>query len=161
MLALRFAAVLALVFWVGGLAAVGTLAAPAAFDVLASRAADGRTAAGAVVGETLRRFHHVAYICAAVLVLSLAIRGVLGPRPRPFGIRVALLAAMVGATAYSGLVLSPAIEQAQRTLGVSPTTLPAGDPRRVEFGRLHGRSVYVQLVPLLGGIALLFWEMKD
>jgi hypothetical protein len=161
MLALRYAAVLALVFWIGGLAALGMLAAPAAFDVLGARAAEGRAAAGAVVGETLRRFTNATYLCAAVIVVSLAIRGVLGPRPRPFGIRLATAALMIGASAYSGLVLGPAITQAQRSLGVSPSSLPEGDPRRVAFGRLHGRSVYVQLVPLLGGIALLFWEMKD
>jgi Domain of unknown function (DUF4149) len=161
MLALRYAAVLALAFWIGGLAVLGALAAPAAFDVLAARAADGRAAAGAVVGETLRRFHLAAYFCAAVVVLSLAVRGVLGPRPRPFGIRVATAAIMIGATAYSGLVLSPKITQSQRTLGISPSTLPADDPRRAEFNRLHSRSVYLQLVPLLGGLVLLFWEMKD
>ena len=161
MLALRYAAVLALVFWIGGLAALGALAAPATFEVLAARAADGRAAAGAVVGETLRRFHHAAYLCGGVVVLSLAIRGVLGPRPRPFGIRVATAALMIGATAYSGLVLSPRIAQAQRTLGVSPSTLADGDPRRAEFNRLHGQSMSLQLVPLLGGLVLLFWEMKD
>jgi hypothetical protein len=161
MLALRYAAVLALVFWIGGLAAIGSLAAPATFDVLATRVADGRAAAGAVVGETLRRFHSAAYVCAAIVVLSLVIRGILGPRPRPFGIRVATTAIMIGATAYSGLVLSPRITQAQRTIGVSPSSLPADDPRRAEFNRLHGRSMTIQLVPLLGGLALLFWEMKD
>lgn len=161
MLALRYAAVLALVVWIGGLAALGGFAAPAAFDVLTARGADGRAAAGAVVGETLRRFHHVAYVCAAVVVLSLAIRGVLGPRPRPFGIRIAAAALMIGATAYSGLVLNPRIADSQRTLGASPSTLPNGDPRRAEFNRLHSRSMYLQLVPLLGGLALIFWEMKD
>ena len=120
-----------------------------------------RAAAGAVVGETLRRFHLAAYFCAAVVILSLAVRGVLGPRPRPFGIRVATAAIMIGATACSGLVLSPKITQSQQTLGVSPSTLPADDPRRAEFNRLHSRSVSLQLVPLLGGLVLLFWEMKD
>ena len=36
-----------------------------------------------------------------------------------------------------------------------------GDPRRVEFGRLHGVSTALQLVPLLGGLALIFWEIKE
>ena len=44
---------------------------------------------------------------------------------------------------------------------MAPSSLPAGDPRRVEFGRLHGLSTGIQLVPLLGGLLLLFFEMKD
>jgi len=46
-------------------------------------------------------------------------------------------------------------------MGTAPSTLAQSDPRRIEFGRLHGTSVSLQLVPLLGGLALLFWELKD
>ena len=57
MLALRFAALLALVVWVGGLIALGAVAAPAVFDVVAARQLpDGRLLAGAIFGEILRRF---------------------------------------------------------------------------------------------------------
>ena len=161
MLALRYAAVLALVLWMGGLLAIGTLAAPAAFDVLGARGAEGRALAGAVIGEALRRFNLAAYLCAGVVLLSLAIRGVLGPRPRRFALRVAGLLVMTAATVYAGMVLAPQIVQVQQTIGAAPSTLDPTDPRRIEFGRLHARSVYVQLVPLLGGLALLFFELKD
>jgi Domain of unknown function (DUF4149) len=161
MLALRYAAVLALAFWIGGLVALGALAAPAAFDVLGARGADGRMLAGAVFGEILKRFHVAAYVCGAVIVTSLAIRAVLGPRPRYFAVRLATSAVMVTAAVYTGFVLIPRIEQTQRTLGVSPSTLPASDVRRIEFDRLHGWSTTLQLVPILGGLALLFWELKD
>ncbi len=161
MLALRYAAVLALVLWIGGLLAIGTLAAPAVFDVLGARGAEGRALAGSVVGETLRRLNVAAYICAAVVLLSLAIRGVLGPRPRRFALRVAGLLVMTAATVYAGVVLAPQIVQVQQTIGAAPSTLDPSDPRRIEFGRLHARSVYVQFVPLLGGLALLFFELKD
>jgi hypothetical protein len=160
MLALRYAAVLALVFWIGGLAALGGLAAPAAFDVLETRV-DGRALAGAVFGETLRRFHLAAYLCGAIVILTLAVRGLLGPRPRRFAIRMALAAAMLAATGWSGLVVGPRIEAARHASGVSPSSLPADDARRIEFGRLHGMSTSLQLVPLLGGLALLFFELKD
>ena len=161
MLALRFAAVLALVIWIGGLAVLGGLAAPATFDVLGARGGEGRMLAGAVVGETLRRFQTVSYACGAVLVASLAVRAVLGPRPRRFAIRMLTAVVMIAAGAYAGAVIAPRISQAQRTLGVAPSTLPDGDPRRAEFGRLHAVSVSLQLVPILGGLALLFFELKD
>src|SRR3954464_2890624 len=161
MLALRYAAVLALALWTGGLAVVGALAAPAAFEVLGARGADGRVLAGMVVGLTLQRFSVLSYVCAAIVLVSLAVRGVLGPRPRRFAIRVAGLALMIAASLYAGVVLAPRVAAAQRAIGAAPSTLAETDPRRIEFARLHGTSVSVQLVPLLGGLALLFWELKD
>ena len=162
MLALRFAAVLALALWIGGLVALGAFAAPAAFDVLGALGVEGRSLAGSVVGETLRRFNLVAYGCAGVVLLSLAVRGVLGPRPRRFAIRVAGLFLMIGAAVYAGAVVGPQIVRVRQTIGVAaPSTLDPTDPRRIEFGRLHARSVSVQLIPLLGGLALLFFELKD
>ena len=41
------------------------------------------------------------------------------------------------------------------------TALAADDPRRVTFGRLHAASTILQIVPMLGGLALLFWELRD
>ena len=161
MLALRYAAMLALVLWTGGIIALGGLAAPTLFDVLGSRSGDSRALAGVLFGEMMGRFHTVAYVCGAVLIASLTFRAILGPRPRHFAVRLAASAVMLGTTAYSGLVVSPRIEQAQRTLGVSPSTLPEADPRRIEFGRLHGLSTSLQLVPVLGGLFLIFWELKD
>jgi hypothetical protein len=161
MLALRYAAVLALVVWIGGLAVLGAVAAPAVFDVLGASGAEGRALAGTVVGEALRRFDRTAYICSGVVLLSLAVRAVLGPRPRRFAIRVAVLVLMIGAAAYAGAVIAPRIRAAQRAAGGAPSALPESDPRRVEFGRLHGMSFSLQLVPLVGGLALLFFELKD
>ena len=162
MLALRYAALLALVVWVGGLIALGALAAPATFDVVAARQLpDGRLLAGAIVGEILRRFHHVAYVCGVVVPLSLSARAVLGPRPRRFALRVGLAVAMLAAVGYSGLGGSPRIERLQQTIGIAPSSLPEDDPRRVEFGRLHGLSSGVLLLPVLGGLLLLFYELRD
>ena len=160
MLALRFAAVLGLVFWIGGLAALGAIAAPILFEVLGARGPDGRALAGLIFGETLSRFHQAAYACGGVVIVSLLVRAILGPRPRRFAARLLVAVAMAGATAWSGLVLVPRIQASQRTLG-SASALPETDPRRVEFERLHGLSTSLQLVPLLGGLALIFFELKD
>jgi hypothetical protein len=162
MRALRFAALLSIVVWVGGLIALGAIAAPAVFDVVAARQVpDGRLVSGAIFGEILNRFHRVAYACGVVLPVSLITRAVLGPRPRRFALRLAIAVLMLGATAYSGLVLTPRIEALQRSVGIAPSSLPEGDPRRVEFGRLHGMSSGIELVPVLGGLLLLVFEMRD
>jgi hypothetical protein len=162
MLALRYAALLALGVWAGGLLALGLVAAPAAFDVLAARqVADGRLLAGAIFGETLRRFHQIGYLCGGVLILSLAARRILGPRPRRAGVRVALASIMLAATMYSGLVVAGRIQSLQQRIGAAPSSLPPDDPRRAEFGRLHATSTILLLVPILGSLALIWWELRD
>ena len=162
MFALRYAALLAILVWIGGLIVLGAIAAPAVFDALAARGvADSRAVGGAIFGEILRRFHLVSYICAAILFVSLVVRAAMGPRPAYFGIRFAVFTLMLTATLYSGLVLSARIEDARAAAGGAPSSLAADDPRRIAFGRLHGYSTLLQLLPIIGGLSLLFWEARD
>jgi hypothetical protein len=164
MLVPRFATVLAIAVWIGGLLALGAIAAPAIFEVVSLRQVpDGRMLSGAIFGEALRRFHLVSYGCGALIVVALFTRAVLGPRPPRFSIRLALAVLMLGATLYSGMVLSRQIERVQQEIGtgVAASSLPAGDARRVAFGRLHRQSVFIQLVPLIGGVVLILFELRD
>jgi Domain of unknown function (DUF4149) len=162
MVVLRYIAVLALVVWVGGLVVLGAIAAPTAFDVIGAQPiADGRLLAGAVFGEMLRRFTLVSYGAGTLLLGTLLVRRILGPRPRRSGWRAAIAALMLAATAYAGIVVAARIREVQRAMGVAPSSLPADDSRRIEFGRLHALSTSLQLVPLLGGLALLYWEIKE
>lgn len=162
MLALRYVCLLALTLWVGGLVVLGAIAAPSIFDVLDLRqAADGRLLAGAIFGETLRRFHLLSYGCGAVVLGALIARAVLGPRPTRFAFRLALAAVMLAAAAYSGLVVSPRIARAQAQIGVAASSLPANDARRIDFGQMHRTSAALQIVPVVGGLMLLFWEIKE
>lgn len=161
---LRFATVLAIAVWIGGLIALGSIAAPAIFEVVSLRQVpDGRILSGAIFGEVLRRFDLVSYGCGALVLATLAVRAVLGPRPRRFSLRAGIAVLMLGASMYSGMVLSSRIAGVQQEIGasVAPSSLPDGDPRRVEFGRLHGQSTLVQMVPILGGLVLLFFELRD
>ncbi len=161
---LRFATVLAIAIWIGGLLALGAIAAPAIFEVVSLRQVpDGRLLSGAIFGEVLRRFHLVTYGCGAVVFLALAVRAVLGPRPRRFSIRLGIAVLMIGASMFAGMVLSSRIEHVQQEIGpgIAPSSLPAGDPRRVAFGRLHGQSTLIQLVPILGGLVLMVFELRD
>ena len=164
MLVFRFATVLAIAVWIGGLLVLGGLAAPAIFEIVSLRQIpDGRMLSGAIFGDILRRFHLVSYGCGGLIICALAARAVLGPRPRRFSLRLAIAVVMLAASMYSGIVVSNRIERVQHEIGagVAPSSLPAGDPRRVEFGRLHGQSTLIQLVPLLGGAVLMLLELKD
>jgi hypothetical protein len=161
MLPLRFIAALTLVIWVGGILALGAIAAPSIFDVLATQPDSGRLLAGALFGEILRRFHLVSYAAGGILLGTLLLRRVLGPAPRRFAWRAGIATLMLSASAYSGLVVAARIARIQAEIGVAPSSLPAGDARRVEFGRLHGLSTALQLIPVLGGLMLLYWEIKE
>lgn len=162
MVSLRYAALVAIALWAGGLVVLGAVAAPSIFDTIAARnVADGRVLAGAIFGETLRRFHVVSYVCAAVLIASLLLRRALGPRPSRSGVRLAISSLMAAAALYSGVVLSGTIERARVEAGGAPSALAENDPRRVEFGRLHGLSIMLSMVPVFGGLILLFWELRD
>jgi hypothetical protein len=162
MVALRYAALLALAVWVGGLAVLGGVAAPSIFDVVAARqVADGRLLAGAIFGEALRRFHLLSYACGGLFIVTFIARAVLGPRPRRFGVRLAIATLMLAATVFSGVVVSGRIERTRADIGVAPSSLAEQDPRRVAFGRLHALSTALQTVPLLGGLALLFLDIRE
>jgi hypothetical protein len=162
MFALRYAALAAIALWAGGIVILGGVAAPATFETLAARGvAEHRVVGGAVFGEVLRRFHFVTYGCAAVLFLSLLLRAALGPRPAYSGIRLAILGVMLACTLYSGLVLAGQIDVVRAAAGGAPSALAEHDPRRVEFARLHQFSTILQLIPVAGALALLFWEARD
>ncbi|HEY7500110.1 MAG TPA: DUF4149 domain-containing protein [Vicinamibacterales bacterium] len=162
--ALRYATLVALAVWIGGLLALGAVAAPAIFQVVADKGVPaGRALSGAIFGDVLRRFHLVSYACGAWILLALVARAVLGPRPRRFAVRAGIAVVMLSAALYSGVVLSRDIAQLQQQIGegVSPSSLPPGDARRAAFDRLHGQSTLLHFVPLVGGLILLFWEMND
>jgi uncharacterized protein DUF4149 len=162
MLALRYAGLVALTLWVGGLIVLGAIVAPSIFDVLAARqVVDNRILAGAIFGETLRRFHLLSYVCGSIVLLTLIVRGILGPRPIWFAARLGTAFLMLATTAYAGLVVSQQIARVQSAIGGAPSSLPPTDTRRVSFGRLHGLSTGLELVPVLGGLLLLFRELKD
>jgi hypothetical protein len=86
---LRYAALVALIVWLGGLITLGAIVAPTEPDA-------------ARIGVILARFHFAAYGAGAVLLLSLVARRVLGPKPVHFGVRTGILCAMLVLTVYAG-----------------------------------------------------------
>lgn len=161
MVALRYAYLLALVVWGGGLITLGGVAAPSIFSALAgANGMAGREMAGLVFGAVLRRFHVVMYGCAGVMVLSLVAMAALGPRPARFATRVGIVIVMAILSAWSGLIVSPRVEHLRNEIGGPVAALPSSDPRRAEFGRLHGISTLLLGITTAGGLALLFLEAR-
>ena len=159
---LRYAAFLGLAVWVGGLAVLAGLGAPALFDVLATQdPAGGRELAGLLFGTMLERFQYVAWGAAAVLLLSLALRAALGPRPHRTAIRIWTVVAMVAISLFTMFVITPQIDDIRAAVDGAIAALPAADPRRVEFGRWHGLSSGLMLVTIAFGLGLAWAEVRD
>ena len=162
MIGLRVASLVVLAIWVGGLAALGFVAAPAVFTTLeGSDPAGGRTLAGLVFGAIFYRFQYVALGLAAILIVLFILRALLGPRPLRMAWRMWTMAAMIAMTAATLFVISPRIDQIRREVPGAIASLPDTDARKSEFGRLHGFSNVLMLVTLAGGIALMWMEARD
>jgi hypothetical protein len=158
----RYVYILALVVWLGGMVVLGAIVAPATFQVLqASEPTTGRELGGAVFTSILERFHYVAYASGALLLVTLAVMAVLGPRPRGFAVRLGLITAMLAVALYSGAVVLRGADGIRREVGGLPSRLPATDARRVRFDELHVLSTRLMMVNVIGALALLFWEARE
>ncbi len=162
MVVLRYAYVLALVVWLGGGLLLGAIVAPAIFGVLQVQApVEGRALAGAVFGTILARFHWIAYGAGSVLLITLALSAVIGPRPVAFSRRLALIAVMLVASLYAGLRVGPRVDAIRAETRGLPSSLAPNDPRRIEFDRLHRLSTWLLMGTLAGGLVLLYWEAQE
>ena len=158
----RFAGLLALALWMGGLATLGTMTAPALFDVLSARdPTSGRELAGTVFGSIFERFQYASWVAGAVLLLSLCGRAALGPRPRRFGVRMWIASGMLAASVAVVVLVNPRVERLRSGTSNSIASLPEGDPIRVEFGRWHAVSTGLVMFTLAAGVGLLWMEATD
>ena len=162
MSALRFISIVLLACWVGGLAALGVVAAPVIFAVITQHdPVAGPVLAGTVFGAVFAKFQHFAWVLGAILAAVLATRAAIGPRPRWLGLRLWTVAAMLAMSLVSTLVLTPRIDRL-RTGSDTPMALVANDdPRKIEFDRLHGLSSGMMLITILAGLGLLWAEAID
>ena len=162
MLVLRYAYVLALVVWLGGMVLLGAVVAPTTFQVLqASAPEQGRALAGELFGTMLARFHYVAYAAGAILLVALAAMAVLGPRPAQFAVRSAIVGVMLLVALYSGEIVLRQVDALQQEVGALPSTLPAGDPQRVRFDALHQLSTRLMMFNIAAALVLLYWEARE
>jgi Domain of unknown function (DUF4149) len=159
---LRFAALVLLAIWIGGLAVLGGIGAPAIFAVLeAHDPVGGRTFAGLLFGVIFDRFQHLAWLLGALLLVVLGARAALGPRPRRFAWRVWTVIVMLAMSLATSLILAPRIQQISDSVTGAVAALPDTDARKIEFGRLHATSTALMVVTLLAGLGLTWAEVKD
>ena len=159
---LRYLYVLALVMWLGGMSIAGLVVAPVTFGVLeAWNPSTGRVLAGDVFGAVLGRISAIGYVAGAVMCMVLTIQRLLGPRPRSYGIRVAVIAVMLALTLYADRVAAPRIDELQSQVSGPMNQLPDTDTRRIEFDHLHSLSTALTVAAMLGGLLLVAWETRE
>jgi hypothetical protein len=137
--------------WLGAAILVAAVLAPAAFRVLPSR-----TQAGAIVGAVLP----VIFIAGLVLAVVVAILSVKSEGRLRAGIGGAMAAIVIGCAAAQ-FGVAPRIESVRASISGPVDSLDPSDPRRAQFGRLHGISVMLMGVAMLGaagGIVTLFFK---
>ncbi|MCR4374847.1 MAG: DUF4149 domain-containing protein [Acidobacteria bacterium] len=159
---LRVASLAVMALWIGGLATLGMVAAPSLFYVLEHRDPEaGRALAGLLFGQIFLRFQQMAWFLGGALLTILGMRAALGPRPRRLAIQVWLVTAMLAISLYAGLMLAPRIETLRADTPATLAALPDTDPRKVEFGRLHGLSNGLMGLTLLAGLAVFWIEARE
>ena len=150
---LTFSAILeiiAITTWVGGMAALSFIAAPAIFQTAPSRESAGRS-----FGLILRRFHWVAYGCGAAILIAGVLRWGNSYRvTAPELVRYVIALLMLGLSLFSGLVVSRKLDRVRAEMSGGIDSVPKADPRRAEFNRLHRLSTTLMAFNLLLGFAL-------
>ncbi len=144
--------VIAITCWVGGMAALAFIAAPAIFKTAVSR-----EQAGKIFGLILKRFHPVMYSCGAAILIAGLMRwaGAFNHFLYASEItRYSVAALMLGIALYSGLFVSRRLDRLRARMPAGVDHTPKNDPRRVEFNNLHRISTTLMAFNLLLGFAM-------
>jgi hypothetical protein len=144
---------LSLSLWLGADAFLSFVVAPGAFTTLGNR-----DAAGMMVGYALARLHFAGIFLGLVfLAARLARTHDFGSFTNAAALCVVL---MVLLTAASQSSVSKRMELLKKEM-VSVENTPETDPRRVEFNRLHHRSVTFEGAVLLLGLAGMYLLVRE
>ncbi|HEY1484419.1 MAG TPA: DUF4149 domain-containing protein [Candidatus Acidoferrum sp.] len=150
---LRTIEVLTLSLWLGADMFLSFVVAPGAFAILGNR-----DAAGMMVGFALARLHFVGIILGVLFVVARLLRTQdFGSVTSPVAMCVVL---MVLLTAASQFTVSRRMEALKKDM-ISVQNTPDSDPRRVEFNKLHHRSVMFESTVLLLGLAGMYLLVRE
>ena len=127
--------------WLGAAILVAAVVAPAAFRVLPTR-----TLAGALVGQVLPVIF-AGGLLIAIVALGLEARMTRYTIPARIWAPFAL---MIVGCMVAQFIIGPKIEAIRGAIGGAVEGLDASDPRRAQFGRLHGISVLLMGVAMVG-----------
>jgi uncharacterized membrane protein len=150
---LRTIEFLGLSLWLGSDVFLSFVVAPGAFSLLGSR-----DQAGAMVGFALGRMHFIGVMCGVVILAARLLRTrTFASLAAPAALCVVL---MILLTVVSQQAVTPRMAALRTQMGSIQAT--AGDnPLRVEFDRLHQRSVMLESGVLLAGFAAMYLLVRE
>ena len=157
----RYLALAALAVWLGGMAVLGLVVAPAVFRAAPAAGPTGGVLAGAALTEILHLFHLLVYACGAVLLVCLFVIKFVGPPPRAFKLRAALVAIMLAIAVYSGVPLARQIRETQSHAAGRVGALPGTDPQLARMDGLHRTGMALMAVNMTLGMVLLAWYVRE
>lgn len=139
------ASLLLVAMWGGAALLFTAVVAPAAFAVLPQR-----MLAGAVVGRVLP----VVFVSGMIVAGAAALlrRRSAATRSWPWRVGIALLFA---GCAVAQFAIGPRIQRLRAELPANLEEVPVTDPRRAEFGKLHGVSVAFMGLGMVGALVAL------
>ena len=139
---------LALIVWLGGEIFFPIVAA-ITFETLRP----DTHAAGTIVGGLLRILHGMGLVSEMVTMALLALAPAWGIyKARAVLVPMGLLVLAIGLTVYSQFGITPAMERDRISAGGAIDAADPANPSRMDFERLHHRSVDVEGVILLLGL---------
>lgn len=144
---------LALGGWIGAIVYFASVVTVGAFAVLPSQ-----DLAGAIVGYTIGGLHDFGIAAGVIyLVAAVLLRGSPAGLAGPASIGVELMLAL---TLVSQRMVIPRMDVLRAQMG-SVAATAATDPLRVQFDRLHGVSVDLEVAILLIGLVALFLTTRE
>ncbi|WP_455375648.1 DUF4149 domain-containing protein [Kaarinaea lacus] len=132
-----------LTLWVGGLWAIGYIAAPTLFSLL-----EDKTLAGSLAGQMFHIMSYTGLVCGSLLLVSVFQRNRLHWQ-------VWLLLLMLVIVASSEFILQPMME------ALKAQGLVEGSPTKKQFGILHGVASSLYLVVSLCGLSLVMFGLGE
>jgi hypothetical protein len=144
---------LALGAWLGALVFFGAVLAPVAFSQLPPLFGNqGLHAAGLVVGGSLVGLHWMGLLCGLVFLVVMFLARAHYRNIIP---QCVLVLVMMLLTAYSQFSIIPRMDTARDSIGGNVSAVPADNPGRQIFDRLHRTSTHVEGLVLLCGLGAL------
>jgi len=117
--------------------------------------------AGAIVGQLLRILHGMGLVSGMVALALLAVAPVWSIyKPHAVLAPMALMIAMIGLTLYSQFSIIPAMERDRIAADGAIDAVDAASANRLDFEKLHRRSVNVEGDILLLGLATVVFVAK-
>lgn len=156
---IKFAALVLLTVCLGALITLTFYVAPSLFGDESGRVPNSTIAAD-IISPLLHKMELTAWVVLPVVALLSFVAMKLGAAgPKATLVLIVFLAAAWGASLYSGLALTPRMQEIRteykQELG-GYHLAPDDDPRRGEFRKLHGAAMILTLAELLLGLSAMF-----